>query len=334
MSSPPNRASHFPISLVVPVRDEAETIGLLLSSIDRQTRQPDEIIFVDGGSVDNTIELLQAAASRDERIRIIEAGPATPGRGRNLGIASAHHDWVAMTDAGIRLEPDWLERLTSVVVQEPSVEVVYGNYEPVMNTMFERCAGLSYVSPKRETPAGRMRGPSVASMLMRRTVWTKVRGFPDLRAAEDLIFLELIAAGGFKAGWAPNATVWWQLPKTLAGTFRKFVLYSRHNAEAGRARYWHYGIARTYLLTVPFLILAVAHSVWWLLVPLFLFLLRVVKSIWSNRREQKLLRLFDPLQFLMVLLIRSTIDLSTFIGWMQARGRRAEYYKVPESLGR
>jgi glycosyltransferase involved in cell wall biosynthesis len=310
------------VSLIVPVRDEAATVSALLNSIASQTRQPDEIVFVDGGSVDDTLEQLRAANRQTERLRIIEAGEASPGRGRNIGIEAARCEWVALTDAGIRLEPTWLERLSEVAASEPSIAVVYGNYEPVTNSFFERCAALSYPPPKQLRPGGPMRGPSTASMLLRREVWERVGGFPDLRAAEDLIFMERIRQHGFKEGWSPQATAWWQLQPSLALTFRKFVLYSKHNVWAGRQWDWHYGVARKYLLFLPFIVLAMVHSLWWLAVPLLLTLARVAKSIWRRREGRGVLWLLNPLQFLGVALILLTIDAATFIGWGQALLRR------------
>ncbi|HEV2765010.1 MAG TPA: glycosyltransferase, partial [Pyrinomonadaceae bacterium] len=51
------------VSLVVPVRDEAETIDELLSSIAAQTRPPDEVLIVDGGSRDDTVARVRAAGA-------------------------------------------------------------------------------------------------------------------------------------------------------------------------------------------------------------------------------------------------------------------------------
>src|SRR5207244_861116 len=93
--------SNMQISLVIPVRNEEQSLPLLVESIRAQTRPPDEIILVDGGSTDGTVALAGALTAADPRFRVIEAGDATPGRGRNVGIAAARHDWIALTDAGI-----------------------------------------------------------------------------------------------------------------------------------------------------------------------------------------------------------------------------------------
>ena len=120
-------------------------------------------------------------------------------------------------------------------------------------------------------------------------------------------------------GWAPGATVAWRLQPTLARTFRRFVLYSKHNVWAGRQRYWHHGIARQYLVALPFVVLAFAHSPWWLGVPLLGALTRVAKSIWVRREGRGLIWLLNPIQFAGVGVILAAIDLATFVGWVQAR---------------
>src|SRR5262249_53641970 len=197
--------------------------------------------------------------------------------------------------------------------------VVYGNYEPIQETFFERCAALAYVPAKQHRPGGMMRGPFIASALIHRDVWEAVGGFPDLRAAEDLVFMERIDGQKLNVGWAPGATVAWRLQPSLARTYRRFVLYSKHNVWAGRQWDWHHGIARMYLLAVPCLVLGTVHSWWWLVVPLLGALARVAKSIWIRREGRGLLWALNPVQFAGVGLILVTIDLATFVGWAQAR---------------
>jgi len=194
----------IPISLVVPLRNEEESLGRLVASVRRQTRPPDEVVLVDGGSTDRTVALAHELAAGDPRFRIVEAGAATPGRGRNVGAEAARNPWIAFTDAGITLDPDWLARLAAVAEDDPAADIVYGNFEPDTNTFFEHCAALTYVPPRASREGASMRGPSIASALVRREVWRRAGGFPDLRAAEDLIFMERVEALGARTRWAPR----------------------------------------------------------------------------------------------------------------------------------
>ena len=316
----PQGSPDLQISLIIPVRNEEESLARLVASIRAQTRRPDEVILVDGGSTDRTVELARSLAAEGGGVRVVEAGQASPGRGRNVGASEARYPWLAFTDAGIGLEPDWLERLVEQVAEEPETEVVYGNYDPVTRTFFERCAAIAYVSPKSPHGEGGAltRGRFIASSLMRREVWRRAGGFPDMRAAEDLIFMERVEAEGARTRWAPRANVFWQLQPTFARTFRRFALYSKHNVWAGRQRFWHYGIARQYAVALVFVVLAVVHSAWWLLLPVLGLLARAAKSVWRWREGRGLLWALNPFQLICVALVILTVDLATFAGWAQA----------------
>jgi glycosyltransferase involved in cell wall biosynthesis len=65
------------VSLVVPIRNEEGTLATLIESIGRQTRAPDEVVLVDGGSADRTVALAPRLIAGDPRFRVIEAGSAS-----------------------------------------------------------------------------------------------------------------------------------------------------------------------------------------------------------------------------------------------------------------
>lgn len=311
-------ADRLKVSLVIPLRNEEMSLPALISSINQQTVAPDEIILVDGGSTDATVTVAHQLIGSDPRFRILQAIEATPGKGRNMGIAAAQNEWIALTDAGIRLERDWLESLLKVVHCDPAVDVVYGNFEPVTNSFFDRCAALAYVPRKQRWKDHYVRGPFIASSLIRRSVWKTLDGFPDLRAAEDLIFMERIEAGDFNIQRAPAAAVWWSLQPDFRSTFKRFMLYSYWTARAGRQRKWQYGIARQYALGAVFVALALLHSPLWLLLPPLGFAVRVGKSIVQREEGRGVFWAMNPVQFLAVGAILLVIDAATFVGWGKA----------------
>lgn len=309
----------IPVSLVIPVRDEETSIGALLATIEAQTGQPDEVVFVDGGSSDGTVEVLRAHAERDPRCTVVEAvGGATPGRGRNLGVAAARNDWVAMTDAGIRLEPTWLERLWAAHLVAPAAEVVYGNYEFDLRSFFEECAAVAYGPPKWETPAGRSRGPTVVSCLVHRRAYEAVGGFVDLRAGEDEMFLTALDGGGIASSWAPGATVWWRLRPDLRSNFERFRSYSYSYAMAGRQRHWQYRMARGYVPVAVGLVLAGLHSPRWLLLPAATVGSRVGRRVASHRPDMDELRLPSPARLALIAALLLGNDVAAALGWWQA----------------
>ena len=305
------------VSLVVPVLDEAATINQLLESIEAQVRQPDEVIFVDGGSRDGTQDLLLAARAVNPKVRFIQARKASPGLGRNIGITNARYDWIALTDAGNRLDPHWLERLVETAESRPTA-IVCGNYEPVIDSFFTECASIAYVPASIPMPGGTVRGPFIASSLVSSEAWQSVGGFPDMRAAEDLIFFEELSKKGHAIEWAPEAVVHWELRPSLGSTFRRFVLYSKWNVWGERQRHWHYRIALFYVAGLPFLVLAFINSWWWLLVPLSVLFTRVAKRIWEHRENRGVGWVLNPVRFAVVATVTLAIDLAMFVGWVGA----------------
>ena len=317
------------VSLVIPVRDEVDNVGDLIGSIQAQTRPPDEVIMVDGGSTDGTLGVVRALVGEDPTVQIVEAGIATPGRGRNVGRSVARHPWMAFTDAGTLLDPHWLERLVDAAEQDPAAEVVFGSYQPQIRSFLESCAVGAYVPAQRATPAGWSRGPSVASLMVSRGAFDGVRGFPDARAAEDLIFLERLQRDHIPVTWAVEAVVYWQTPPSLRATYRRFRQYSRQNVLLGRQRYWHHGVARLYLAGAVALALGLACDRRAVRLAPLGPLVRASLNLWDHRREFGLAFVLNPVRIVGVAGLTLLIDAATFSGWAGASLRLLRRWPSP-----
>lgn len=92
-SSAPRRVT---VSVVIPTYNRAHSIGAALDSILAQDPPADEVIVVDDGSTDNTLEVLAAYGDRIAVLRQDNAGAAAA---RNTGIRHATGDWVAFLDS-------------------------------------------------------------------------------------------------------------------------------------------------------------------------------------------------------------------------------------------
>src|SRR5947208_16004741 len=82
------------ISVIVPVRNEEESMRVLLDGLIAQTRRPDEIVITDGGSTDMTPKIIEEYIERGLPIQLIRERMALPGRGRNLAAARASSQWL------------------------------------------------------------------------------------------------------------------------------------------------------------------------------------------------------------------------------------------------
>ena len=217
-------------ALIVTVLNEAATIDTLLESVAAQTRPPDEVVIADGGSTDGTREALQRWSSRLP-LRVIQAPGANIARGRNLAIQSAQGELIAVTDAGVRLEPDWLEQLHVGLTED--VHVVSGFFRADPRSPFERALGATTL-PVVEDVAPDAFLPSSRSVLFRRRAWEQVGGYPEwLDYCEDVVFDLALQRAGCRFTFAPGAIAWFRPRQSARAFFRQYYLYARGDGKAG-----------------------------------------------------------------------------------------------------
>ena len=307
------------ISVVVPVRNEEDSIGALLEGLLSQTLPPNEIVITDGGSVDQTRAIIEEFIQRGAPVRLLTDNDSLPGRSRNIGVRNARNDWIAFIDAGIRPTTDWLQALADKVINQPAAEVVYGSYEPITDSFFEECAAIAYIPPPIATEEGPVRPYSIVSALMPRRAWEQAGGFPEhLRSAEDLLFMNRVEAAGFRIVRAPHALVRWSIQPGLWKTFRRFVVYARNNIRAGLWKNWQAPILLRYAILFVLALPAVFLGARWLAVPwaLWIGLLsgRALRALWQNRVCYSAGWLRNCLRFIVIVPILATLDLATFVG--------------------
>lgn len=92
------------ISVIVPVYKVEQYLARCLESICGQTYRNLEIICVDDGSPDKSIDILNEFASRDLRIRILRQENQGVSAARNMGIQEARGEWITFVDSD-----DWIE---------------------------------------------------------------------------------------------------------------------------------------------------------------------------------------------------------------------------------
>ena len=302
------------ISLIVAAKNEEKSIENLLDSISNQTKLPDELIITDGGSSDETCRLIEGHKINELiPVKLIKEKSATPGKGRNIAIKNSSNDLIAITDAGIVLHPNWLKSLYGIQ-QKTKADVVYGNYEPISDTFFLKCAVLTYVPKKVIINGRKIRTHFIASSLLKKKVWEDVGGFPDFRAAEDRIFIQRIERRGYKIEYAPGATVYWEIPSSFRSTFKRFNEFSYHDIIAGRAKDWHYPVIRMYIIGLIFLLLGIVHNfLWILLIPILTFV-RAIKLIIERTEKSNFIRNLNPIRILLVSVLTISIDMAMFTG--------------------
>ena len=307
------------ISVVVPVRDEEDSIRALLEALLTQTLRPKEIVITDGGSVDATREIIEEFIQKGEPVRLIRERNSLPGRARNVAVQHAGCDWIAFIDAGNKPVPEWLANLAQRVQDDPTVDVVYGTYAPVIDSFFKECAAIAYVPAPFESEGGLVRPRSIVSALMRRKVWEFVGGFPeDLRSAEDLIFMRRIEQANCKIVRTSAAIVFWNIQPNLRLTFKRFLEYSRNNIRAGLFAEWQGTIFIYYALIAASSLMVLVFGLRGLFGPpvvwLLFMIMRAAKALWRNRKVYPAGLGRNVARLTLLVPILSTLDAAAFIG--------------------
>jgi len=253
------------VSVICTVYNESASIEGLLHTLAAQTRPADEIVIVDGGSTDGTLERLQAAAR--EGVLPLTA-LSRPGlniaAGRNAAIAEARGEIIAVTDAGVRLEPTWLEQLVAPFASENPPDVVSGFFVADPRTTFERALG-AITLPRMQEIDLTLFQPSSRSVAFRRSAWAKVGGYPEwLDYCEDLVFDMSLRDVGQRFAFAPAAVAHFRPRPNLKAFFWQYYRYARGDGKAGLFPYRHLLRYGTYLVAGPVsMVLAITTSPWW-----------------------------------------------------------------------
>ena len=103
------------VSVIIPVYNVEKYLHKCLDSILRQTLKEIEIICIDDGSQDNSLEVIKEYASKDNRIIVISQENKKQGAARNKGIEIAKGEYLAFIDSDDCVELDYFEKLYSLV---------------------------------------------------------------------------------------------------------------------------------------------------------------------------------------------------------------------------
>jgi GNAT superfamily N-acetyltransferase len=216
------------VSLIATVLNAAEHAPAFLASIHAQSRAPDEAIVVDGGSTDGTLELLRSA----EGITLVEEPGANIARGRNVAIAHAAHEAIAVADADCEYGPRWLERLMEPL--DAGADVAMGIYEPIVTSFFEACvASVNLPLDSTEVDESTFL-PSARSVAFRREAIEAVGGYPEwLPIGEDMWVNLRWRERGVAMRLVPDAVARWRPRASLTATWTQYFRYARGDAHAG-----------------------------------------------------------------------------------------------------
>jgi glycosyltransferase involved in cell wall biosynthesis len=206
------------VSVVIPTFNSSKFILQAIHSVEEQTYQNYEIIIVDDGSTDNTVEIVSERILANPRIKLFKINhtgiPSVP---RNYGIKKSSGEFVAFLDSDDLWHSSKLKEQLIAFKENPgllfvySTSITFGDYN-FISPYFELLP--LYWKAARNHDELLKKGNSIplSSVLVRRDILLKLNGFdedPELQIEDYDLWLRISKLGSFK--YIPKIHVYYRI---------------------------------------------------------------------------------------------------------------------------
>ncbi|WP_370851722.1 glycosyltransferase [Megasphaera elsdenii] len=106
------------LSVIVPMYNVEKYLKTCIDSIEKQTYSPIEIILVDDGSIDRTLQIAYELSEQFDNIKVFSQENQGQGKARNTGLSHAKGDLIAFIDSDDFIEPDMMADLAAYVMNQ------------------------------------------------------------------------------------------------------------------------------------------------------------------------------------------------------------------------
>lgn len=209
-----DRAGSPKVSVIVPVYNGGSTIRAVVDCLLKQTLRPHEIIVVDDGSTDDTVESLREFGGEITLLQKRNGGPASA---RNRGVGASSGDLVAFTDSDCLPQAGWLAELVRGF-DDPRVGGVGGVTRRADGGLMSEYADEFHLLGHATDAEGRISIFPTANVCFRRDVLVEARLFDEdftKPGGEDVELCYKIRALGYELRLAEGALVLHHHRRTL-----------------------------------------------------------------------------------------------------------------------
>jgi len=207
-------------SIVIRAYNEEQHIGKLLEGIRAQSIQDIEIVLVDSGSTDRTVEV---ASTYSVKVIRIDPQDFSFGYSLNQGIEACTRDLVVIASAHVYpVYPDWLEQLIKSFAN-PKVAVAYGKQRGNEASKFSEQQLFRQWFPDGQPAPQQHPFCNNANAAIRKSLWHNLRYDESLPGLEDLDWANRVMQQGFTVQYVPDAEIIHVHQETPAGIYRRYL---------------------------------------------------------------------------------------------------------------
>lgn len=299
-------------SLITTVYNEEKTITDFLKSVFNQTKLPNEIIIVDGGSKDQTVQKIAEYKFPDLKnapnIKLLFKD-GNRSIGRNEAIEKASGEIILISDAGCILDKNWVKNILAPFTNK-KVDAVAGFYKGIARNIFQKCL-IPYVLVMEDKLNQKEFLPATRSMALKKIIWKKAGKFDEqLSHNEDYAFANKLREIGAKIFFQKDAIVNWIPRSNLKQSFIMFFRFALGDVEAKLFRDKVVYIFLRYIFAFYLIILSgIERSIYLYCVDVLLLVGYIIWSIVKNYRYVK-----NPKAIFYLPLLQITSDFAVITG--------------------
>jgi GT2 family glycosyltransferase/glycosyltransferase involved in cell wall biosynthesis len=224
-----------PFSMITTIKNESANIVEFLKSIESQSLIPEELIIVDGGSTDGTVDLVKEFIDNSSlNVVFMEHPGINIAAGRNMAINEAGNEILVLTDAGCKLDMNFCKNLVGSFMADDRADMVGGIYKPIVKTDY-----VNFFIPDWNNMDWQEFLPSARSLAIKRSIALDIGGFPEYLTltGEDTLFDVDYRRASKKWVFNKKAFVSWSGPLTEQAACKVAYTYGKGDGESGVGDY-------------------------------------------------------------------------------------------------
>ena len=162
------------VSLIIPVRNEADNIVRLLQALEKQTYANLEIVLVNDHSTDNTLDIISDYIAKKDNILLVDAIGQGKKNALKEGIDNSTGQLIVCTDGDCIPQPQWIETIVNFYVENES-DMIIAPVVMAYNTGFQQMQALEFLSLQASTAGAACAGFPImcngANLAFTRETW-------------------------------------------------------------------------------------------------------------------------------------------------------------------
>ncbi len=193
-------------SIIIRTKNEEKWIRRCLFAVSNQDSNNFEIIVVDNGSTDNTLEIV-----KQFNVKIVHYNENKyfPGKALNFGFNNSIGEYIVFLSGHcIPLNDKWLERLLVCFKEDDSIAAVYGRQEPLPDSNLFDKRDLWNIFGKEKRLQEEDYFFHNANSIIKREILSQIPFDENLPSIEDQAWAQKIISLGYKIFYEPHASVY------------------------------------------------------------------------------------------------------------------------------